>query len=399
MGCLARHIIQNLFINRIIVLSGLLMLLGSPVAIAQYFMTVDSFALFRSDEGGYDTYRIPAIIRTTKGTLLAFCEGRKEGRGDAGNIDLVMKRSDDNGKTWSELIVLWDDGDNTCGNPCPVVDEITGEVFLLLTHNLGHDHESEIIRKTAESTRTVWAMSSKDDGMTWSDPNNITEATKNPDWGWYATGPGNGIQIRHGPRKGWLVIPCDHSYDDKMGNVRGGPYEYGSHTIYSKDHGQTWELGGVIRPKVNECQVVELADSKGGNGTLLMNMRSYFGENKRTRALSYDGGLSWTRPEPIAELVEPICQASMIRHQWPEENQKGRLLFLNPASSSIRHNMSIRISEDEGKTWPFIQTLFSGPSAYSSMAAFPDNVAVLYEAGTEHPYESIVFQLLKLKYE
>src|SRR5690606_36815942 len=118
----------------------------------------------------------------------------------------------------------------------------------------------------------------------------------------------------NGPRAGRLVVPCDHSYDDPQGEVRGGPYEYGAHAIYSDDHGRTWQLGGVIRPKVNECQVVELAD---GNGTLLMNMRSYFGRARRTHALSYDGGESWTFPEDAPALVEPVCQASILRYSWP----------------------------------------------------------------------------------
>lgn len=364
---------------------------------AQMLWTVDSFALFNSGEDGYDTYRIPAIVEAADGSLLAFCEGRKSGRGDAGNIDIVMKRSTDEGETWSEQAVLWDDGENTCGNPCPVVDRLTGEVFLLLTHNLGHDHESEIIRKTSESTRTVWVMSSKDHGLTWSEPQNITATTKDPAWGWYATGPGNGIQIQNGPRKGWLVIPCDHSYDDENGNVRGGPYEYGSHTIYSKDHGRTWELGGVIRPKVNECQVVEIGSRSSGNGTLLMNMRSYFGEMRRTHALSYDGGLSWTEPQRVEELVEPVCQASMIRHDYLVHPYQNLIFFLNPASTSKRHNLSIRASKDEGRTWPYIQTIHAGPGAYSSMVVLPGQIGTLYEAGVDDPYESIIFHKLSVR--
>lgn len=385
-------------IKKIVYTLMLTLMVLSPELVAQHFSTRDSVALFKAGEDGYSSFRIPAIVQATNGTLLAFCEGRVDGRGDAGNIDLVMKRSRDNGQTWSDLEVLWDDGGNTCGNPCPVVDRTTGDVFLLLTHNLGHDHESDIIKGKAESTRTVWVMSSQDNGDSWNEPREITKTTKNPSWGWYATGPGNGIQIENGPRKGWLVIPCDHSYDDENGNVRGGPYEYGSHTIYSKDHGQTWELGGVIRPKVNECAIVETTTHHGGNGTLLMNMRSYFGNHLRTQAISYDGGMSWTEPGFVGELVEPVCQASMVRLSWPVDDKPGELLFSNPASSSTRHNMSIRISRDEGKTWPWIQTVYSGPSAYSSMVSLgSEQAAILYEAGKDHPYEWIIFQTLNRK--
>ena len=354
--------------------------------------TAGKIELFKSGEGGYDTYRIPAIVTSTEGTLLAFCEGRKDHGGDAGNIDIILKRSEDGGETWSQQQVIWDDGANTCGNPCPVVDEETGDIFILMTHNLGTDHEADIIKGTAASTRTVWIAKSSDDGRTWTTPADITATTKKKEWGWYATGPGIGIQIKHGPRKGRLVIPSDHSYDDPNGNVRGGPYEYGSHAIYSDDHGKTWQLGEAIRPKVNECQVVELAD---GNGTLLMDMRSYFNRACRTHALSYDGGTTWTSPEDAPELVEPVCQASILRYSWPGRKSESVLLFLNPASTSKRHNMTIRASYDEGKTWPAIKTLFTGPSAYSSLGKLPDGtILALYEAGKKRPYETIIFQKL-----
>lgn len=350
-------------------------------------------ALFTAGESGYSSYRIPSLIATKKGTLLAFCEGRKDGVSDAGNIDIVLRRSTDNGKTWSAQKVVWDDGANTCGNPCPVVDEETGTIWLLLTHNRGDDHESDIIKKTAKGTRTVWISKSDDDGLTWSDPADITATTKKPEWGWYATGPGVGIQVKHGPRKGRLVVPCDFSYDDPAGKVRGGPYEYGAHAIYSDDHGKTWRIGGLITPKSNECQVVELAD---GNGTLLMNIRSYFGRGFRTHSVSYDGGESWTQPVDAPELVEPVCQAAILRHSWADaKSPSGILLFLNPASTGKRHNMTLRASYDDGKTWPVIKTLYAGPSAYSSLAVLAGkNIGVLYEAGEKNPYETIRFEII-----
>lgn len=348
--------------------------------------------LFTANQSGYSSYRIPALITSQKGTLLAFCEGRKDGAGDAGNIDILLKRSADNGKTWSDQKVIWDDGANTCGNPCPVVDETTGTIWLLLTHNRGDDHEGDIIKKTAKGTRTVWVSKSDDDGLTWSAPADITPTTKKPEWGWYATGPGVGIQIKHGPRAGRLVIPCDYSYDDPHGKVRNGPFEYGSHVIYSDDQGKTWQLGGTITPKMNECQVVELAD---GNGTLLMNMRSYFGRGARAHAVSYDGGASWTAPYDAPDLVEPVCQASLLRYTWPDKNNQSTILFLNPASTKIRHNLTLRASHDEGKTWPFIRTLHTGPSAYSSLAVVSGkDIAVLYEAGEKNPYETIRFDIV-----
>ena len=353
----------------------------------------DQKTLFAAGENGYESYRIPALIKTKKGALLAFCEGRKEGKSDAGNIDILMKKSIDEGKTWSEQTVIWDDADNTCGNPCPVLDEKTGEIFLLLTHNQGDVSEKDIITKKSESTRTVWVSKTSDEGMSWSKPVDITQTTKKPEWGWYATGPGNGIQIKYGAKKGRLVIPCDFSYDDPNGKVRNGPFEYGSHIIYSDDHGKKWQLGGTITPKMNECQVVELADKKG---KLLINMRSYFGHKVRANSISKDGGESWTAPEDVADLTEPVCQASLFRYSWPQSKKtKSIVLFLNPAHASKRQNLTLRASYDEGKTWPISKSLFPGPSAYSSIATLPNgNIICLYEAGDDNPYEKIIFQTI-----
>ncbi len=157
----------------------------------------------------------PALIVTSNQTLLAFCEGRKNSASDTGDIDLLLKRSTDGGKTWSEPQVVWDDGPNTCGNPCPVVDETTGTIWLLLTHNPGDTGEARIMEGKPGGTRTVWLSRSTDDGKTWTPPVDITASTKDPSWGWYATGPGVGIQIQHGPHRGRLVIPCDHSFQGR----------------------------------------------------------------------------------------------------------------------------------------------------------------------------------------
>ncbi|NQV23210.1 MAG: exo-alpha-sialidase [Rhodopirellula sp.] len=369
-----------------------MMILSTTMACSLDAAETFTTTVWKSGEGNYHSYRIPSVIKAHNGTLLAFCEGRKSGLGDAGNIDLLLKRSSDGGKTWSDDFVLWDDNGHTCGNPCPVVDESTGVVWLLMTRNLGTDHEGDIIGKKAESTRTVWVTHSSDDGQTWAAPSEITKTTKDPTWGWYATGPGVGIQIEHGAHKGRLVIPCDHSYDDPKGKVRGGPYEYGAHTIHSDDHGKTWQLGGTIRPKTNECQVVEHDDAKGG---LLINMRSYFGRKRRTHAVSKDGGATWSSPVDAAQLVEPVCQGSIIRQAWSSGQKPGVLLFSNPASEKSRVNLTVRASFDDGTTWPVEKVLHAGPSAYSCLVRLTENsFGCLYEAGEKSAYESIVFHQL-----
>ena len=149
--------------------------------------------VFVAGHEGYHTFRIPSVIavpasrQNRTGALLAFCEGRKNSRGDAGDIDLVLKRSLDGGKTWGSLQVVWDDGANTCGNPCPVIDRKTGTIWLLLTHNLGEDSEKQIEERTGKGTRTVWVTKSADNGATWARPVEITKTTKRDNWTWYAT--------------------------------------------------------------------------------------------------------------------------------------------------------------------------------------------------------------------
>lgn len=340
--------------------------------------------VFVSGTDGYHTYRIPSLLVTENSTLLAFCEGRKKGRGDSGDIDLLVKRSEDGGKTWSKQQVVWNDGANTCGNPCPVVDQRTGTIWLLMTWNHGDDRESAIKKNNGKDTRRVWVSRSDDNGVTWSKPVEITNTVKRPEWRWYATGPGVGIQLQKDPWKGRLVIPCDHSVAASPDNPTG----YNSHVIISDDHGRTWKIGGVIRPQVNECQVVELTD-----GTLMLNMRNY-DRSKTTRAIatSKDGGITWSNVTHDPVLVEPICQASFIRYGWLGRADKSCLLFSNPASTSKRVKMNVRLSYDEGKTWPISRVLYPGPSAYSCLAALPDgNIGCLYEAGQKHPYEKIVF--------
>lgn len=345
--------------------------------------------VFIAGTDGYHTYRIPAVVRTRDETLLAFAEGRRGGRGDSGDIDLVVKRSGDGGRTWSAQTVVWDDGVNTCGNPCPVVDRETGTVWLLSTHNLGADEITRIITKTSKGTRTVWALRSDDDGVTWSKPLQITTTTKDPSWGWYATGPGIGIQIERGPHAGRLVIPCNHSFDHPEGNLYGGPYSYRAHVIYSDDHGKTWELGGATGAHTNESQVVELAKPAGG---LLMDMRSYLRRSRRTHSSSHDGGATWTAPADQATLVEPVCQASILRHSWPQAGRPGLVLFSNPADPKKRIALTVRGSADDAQTWPGKLVLHEGPAAYSCLIRLDEETAgCFYERGDNGSYEKITF--------
>lgn len=342
-----------------------------------------SVGVFRAGDDGYDTFRIPSVVVAGHGVLMAFCEGRRRGRGDAGDIDLVVKRSLDEGTTWSPLRVVWDDGTNTCGNPCPVLDTATGTLWLLMTWNRGEDAEAKIIAQQSRDTRRVFVTQSNDDGVTWAPPRELTSSVKLTNWTWYATGPGAGIQIERGPQAGRMVVPCDH--------IEAGTRQYYSHVIYSDDHGASWRLGGRSpEPQVNECEVVELADHR-----LLLNMRNY-DPSQRTRqvAESRDGGRSWENQHHDPALIEPICQASLRRLCWAAGDRPGIVLFSNPGSTN-RSRLTLRASYDEGATWPVSKVLHAGPAAYSCLVVLPrGQIGCLYERGVKHPYEAIVLDRL-----
>lgn len=332
--------------------------------------------VFESGTGGYNTFRIPAIVKTSAGTLLAFAEGRKNSASDSGDIDLVARSSDDNGKTWSDIQVIWDDGNNVCGNPAPVVDRATGNIYLLCTWNLGSDHESEIIKGTSRDTRRVFVIASADNGRTWSEPTEITSSVKPGTWTWYATGPCHGIQLANGKYRNRLVIPCDH--------IESGTNKYFSHVIFSDDHGKTWKTGGTTpQDQVNECSVAELP-----GGHLILNMRNYDRKQKaRKVTFSSDGGETWSSLKSDTVLIEPVCQGSIISNQ----PHCDKLMFLNPADKDSRKNMTLRLSADEGATWAS-KVIFPGPSAYSDIVILSDEKAgCLIEAGHVWPYQGIAF--------
>lgn len=348
---------------------------------------LEQVVVFKRGESGYHTFRIPSVIRTDDGALLAFCEGRRESAGDAGDIDLLMKRSSDGGKTWGRATCLWDDEENTCGNPCPVVDPATGVIHLLLTHNLGEDSEPEIKARISKGTRTVWIMHSADQGATWTAPLEITSMAKNPEWTWYATGPGVGIALEAGPHVGRLVIPCDHGFVAAKKSGDGPGREFGAHVIYSDDHGKTWQRGEPIAPDMNECQVVELSRP---SGAMLLNMRSYRGKNQRAQSMSVNGGVNWSEPVDVADLVEPVCQASLIRHPTANGGED-LLVFSNPASSR-RERMTVKTSSDGGTRWTTGIELWEGPAAYSCLVSIDDQaLGCLYERGEKNAYEAICF--------
>ncbi|MCY3812350.1 MAG: sialidase family protein [Gammaproteobacteria bacterium] len=338
--------------------------------------------VYTAGHAGVHTYRIPALAVTRQGTLLAFAEARHDGPGDAGDIDLVVRRSADAGRTWSTSTTVWDDGRNTCGNPAPVVDAETGRIVLPMTWNHGRDLERDIIAGRSREPRRAYVTASDDDGVSWAQARELPEL-RQPQWGWYATGPGNAIQIGHGQYKGRIVAPANHS--DRTGEG----HFYRAHVICSDDAGESWFLGGVAGPATNESAVAEL-----GDGSLLLNMRSYAGRNRRALSVSRDGGATWSAPQLHEALVEPVCQGSMIRS---DAGPAGHLLFSNPDSETAREGLTVRASADDGATWQRTKVVYAGSAAYSSMAVLPDGrVGIVFERDRSTRISFAAFNLEEL---
>ena len=323
---------------------------------------------FTSGKEGYACYRCPTLTVSAKGTVLAFCEGRVNSHQDEDDIDVVLKRSTDGGRTWGALQVLVNDGKNPCKCQCPVVLP-SGRILLVWLWN------QWVASKADRQTREVYVMHSDDDGATWSKPRSITTSVYLPNWKWYGTGPCHAIVKRSEPCKGRIVVPARHNSKKAL---------MVSHVIYSDDGGETWHIGGsVARPQTSECTVVELS-----NGDLMLNSRNQNGnENYRVAAISKDGGATFSEVWLETQLMEPRgCQGSLLFHSLNPANGKGNILFSNPPNASVRSDGTLKLSEDDGRTWTRSFRYAKKPApnftGYSDIAVMPDGtVAILHERG------------------
>ena len=316
---------------------------------------MDRSDLFVAKVGGYRRYRIPALVVSAKGTVLAFCEARRHTGADDDEIDIQLRRSTDNGELWSESAVVVSDGDRTCGNPCPVVDHVTGAVVLPF----------------CKDNRQVFVTTSLDDGLTWSDPREITSQVKDPAWAYLGLGPGHGIQLSSGR----LLIPswCDESSGDPT--WREPPAVWGkvqsSFAFYSDDHGDTWQGGKKLTHDASdECEAVEVED-----GLLYATLRSRQDRRCRGLAWSRDGGETWSDVEYDPALPEPSCQAGLARFDG------NRFLLTHPSNAEQRTELTVRLSDDGCRSWSRSRLLEPGPAAYSDLAVAPNGrILCLYEA-------------------
>ncbi|MFD5320925.1 exo-alpha-sialidase [Streptomyces sp. NPDC127098] len=352
---------------------------------------IEQQVIFRAaEDGGYACFRIPAIVRTNAGTLLAFAEGRTNDCTDGGDIDIVVKRSTDGGRTWSPYQVI-DEGDgDTHGNPAPVVDTRTGRILLPSTRNPGVPGGGDC---QAPCQRIPYLSYSDDDGLTWSEPRSLAEELRPDDWNsWYATGPVHGVQLTRGEHAGRLVFTVNaESYAD--GRITHGH----AALAYSDDGGDSWTLGavdsypvavdGTWRQRPSEATLAELPD-----GTLYINGREQGGTDlgHRTHAWSRDGGETLTAPyRAVPDLYAPQVQGSVL----PFDDE--RLLLAVPSDPDRRRRMMVRSSWDGGRTWESVEQgalVTTDWSGYSDMVRIDGaTVGLMYEAGPVDARDEIRF--------
>jgi sialidase-1 len=360
--------------------------------------------VFVSGKEGHDMFRIPAIIGLKNGDLLAFAEGRVHGGADFGDINLVMKRTVDKGKTWSSATTLVDNDSLQAGNPAPVVDMTDprypeGRIFLF--YNTGNNHEGEV--RKGKGLREVWYITSEDHGHTWSDPINITVQVHRPnqpqinpaysfseDWRSYANTPGHAMQFSSGKYRGRIFVAANHSAGEPHPLFR----DYSAHGFYTDDHGKTFKLGESLSiPGSNESTATDL-----GDGTLMMNSRNQSGDVRvRIIALSSTGGATWDTVWFDRNLPDPVCQGSILT--IGKKKGKNILAFSNAADQKNRDNLTLRISTDEGRTWKkniVIDKSAAGKeqnhTAYSDIVSLGrKEIGILYERDN---YSTIVFTVV-----
>lgn len=354
-------------------------------ALATAEPVVEKSEVFPPRMNGVARYRIPGMVVTPKGTVLAYAEARRNGAADWGEIEVHLRRSTDGGKSWEPAKQIAHRGERiegnphqkpggkpeqTVNNPVAIVDQVTGSIEFLYCINYAR----------------CFSMRSTDDGLTCSTPVEITAAfqplRKHYDWKVIATGPGHGIQLKSGR----LVVPVWIAY--------GNPGAHGpsaASTIFSDDHGKTWQAGDIAVPNAgefrspNETMLATLSD-----GGVLLVARSKSQANRKIVSTSADGATGWSKPVFHEQLWEPVCMASIIAHP----SKPGTLLFSNPHSLKLekdgrevpavwapRRNLCIKLSRDDGKTWPVSRVLDPGGAGYSDLAVLPDGrMLCLYEA-------------------
>lgn len=333
--------------------------------------------VFVSGKDGYPNYRIPSLVVTARGTLLAVCEGRTKNNDHAAN-DLVLKRSGDGGQSWSPLRLVRDEGDATCNDPVMTVLE-SGRVLLFFARFPAEAHTKEVVPGWEGKVSRHFVMHSDDEGTTWSTPREVTRMVKLADAQASSQGAGIGMQLKSGAKRGRILIPMWQRIGE------GDKVEIFAYVAYSDDGGDSWHRSEPVphgrgdgRPwhNISEAALIELND-----GRVMMNGRNANGPFPFHRKLSFsaDGGETWTECREEKQLPEPQCQAGLIRVQVGDASA---LLFANPNSQDGRKNGTVRLSRDEGRTWPHARVLMPGAFRYNCLSQLPDGTLLcLFEHG------------------
>lgn len=342
-------------------------------------------------DDGAAAFRIPGLVTTNKGTLLGVYDVRYNSSVDLQeHIDIGLSRSIDGGKTWEKMRLPLAFGEygglpaaqNGVGDPSILVDTKTNTIWIVAawTHGMGNQRAwwSSQQGMDVNHTAQLVLVKSTDDGKTWSEPINITEQVKHPEWYFLLQGPGRGITMEDGT----LVFPIQYIGKDRIPNAG---------IMYSKDRGETWTIHNHARTNTTEAQVAEVAP-----GTLMLNMRDNRGGSRAVYTTS-DLGMTWKEHESSrTALPEPVCMASLISVK-AADNVLGKdiLIFSNPNTTNARKNITIKISLDGGNTWAHQLLLDEGENwGYSCLTMVDkETIGILYESSVAH----MTFQCIKLK--
>lgn len=336
-----------------------------PIPYTHYPVIRVAMKLRSAGQDNVNTWRIPGLITTNRGTIIAVYDVRYNNSGDLQeNIDIGMSRSRDGGETWEAMKVIMDMGEygglgqerNGMGDPCILYDNYNDVIWVASLWMNGGDPGKALwfASQPGMSPRVTgqfMLVKSSDDGLTWSQPENITPQIKNPDWQLLLQGPGRGITMKNGT----LVFPAQFKSDLGVKAIDGGRFTCQSTIVFSSDAGRSWKIGTGAKTNTTEAQVVELSD-----GSLMLNMRDdrnrsdKSATNGRAVSVTRDMGTTWdTHPSSNRLLPEPNCMAGLLAADLLIEGHTKKILFFsNPANREKRSDMTIKASMDEGFSWP-----------------------------------------------
>jgi Neuraminidase (sialidase) len=352
-----------------------LFLAGTVIPAEQVMNKTD---LFQAGTAGYATYRIPGIVITGRGTLLAYCEARKNLQGDWGTIDIMMRRSTDNGTTWQPPRKIVNIEVPVQKNPVALKQNLAKEGEITINNPVAiADRQANVVHflYCVEYARCYY-MRSDDDGATFTEPVDITSAFENfrdeYDWKVLATGPGHGIELKNGR----LLVPV------WLSTGTGGHAHRPScvSVIYSDDSGRNWRRGGIVAAHPNPANPSETAAVQLHDGRVMLNIRHESEPHLRAVSISLDGATGWSKIEFDRQLPEPVCMGSIVRFTEQPAHKRNRILFVNPHNpeNRQRRNVTVKLSYDEGQTWPVTRSIEPGISGYCDLTVGSDGFAYCF---------------------